>query len=68
MTKPLGVAITNEVEYVDEKRKLDPDHFEQAVLARLTGEDILKLSRESLTLKSWAGLRTVLIMFVEGCN
>jgi hypothetical protein len=37
MIKPQGVAVTNEVEYVDEKRKLDPDHVEQVVHSSVAG-------------------------------
>ncbi|CEL07508.1 Putative Sugar transporter (Hexose transporter) [Aspergillus calidoustus] len=43
-------------------------HVEEAVLASLTEEDLLKLSRESLDLKSWAGLRLLGILLVMGCN
>ena len=41
---------------------------EEVVLARLTEEDLWKLSQESLTVWSWTGVRLGLIMFVQGCN
>ncbi|KAL4765423.1 putative MFS sugar transporter protein [Aspergillus foveolatus] len=44
------------------------NHVEEAVLASLTEEDLFKLSRESLTMRSWAGVRLCLVLFVQGCN
>lgn len=44
------------------------EHTEEVVITRLTEEDVHKLSRESLTLKSRAGWRIFLILFVQGCN
>ncbi|KAF3386570.1 Lactose permease [Penicillium rolfsii] len=44
------------------------EHIEEVVLARLTEEDLWKLSEESLTVWSWTGVRLGLIMFVHGCN
>jgi hypothetical protein len=44
------------------------EHVEEVALARLTEEDLWKLSQESLTVWSWTGFRLGLIMFVHGCN
>jgi MFS family permease len=44
------------------------EHIEEVVLARLTEEDLWKLSEDSLTVWSWTGFRLGLIMFVHGCN
>lgn len=44
------------------------EYIEEVVLARLTEEDLWKLSQESLTVWSWTGVRLGLIMFVHGCN
>ncbi|KAJ5158594.1 Major facilitator superfamily domain general substrate transporter [Penicillium coprophilum] len=46
----------------------DQEHVEEIALARVTEEDLWKLSQDSLTLKSWTGFRLFLIMFVHGCN
>ncbi|KAJ5174411.1 uncharacterized protein N7482_000288 [Penicillium canariense] len=54
-----------EAEVVKEKGQ---EHIEEVVLARLTEEDLWKLSQESLTVFSWTGFRLGLIMFVHGCN
>ncbi|KAL3455305.1 general substrate transporter [Aspergillus heterothallicus] len=43
-------------------------HVEETVLASLTEDDLMKLSRESLNIYSWAGLRLCGILFVMGCN
>ncbi|RDW86826.1 putative MFS sugar transporter protein [Aspergillus mulundensis] len=44
------------------------DHVEEAVLASLTEDNLFKLSRESLTMRSWTGVRLCLVLFVQGCN
>lgn len=44
------------------------EHVEEVVINRLTEEDVYKLSRDSLTLRSRAGFRICVIMFVQGCN
>lgn len=44
------------------------EHIEEIALARLTEDDLWKLSQESLTVWSWTGFRLGLIMFVQGCN
>jgi MFS family permease len=44
------------------------EHVEEIALARLTEEDLWKLSQDSLTLWSWTGVRLGLIMFIHGCN
>lgn len=48
--------------------KADAAHVEEVVLARLTEEDIWRISQEALTIRSWTGFRLCLIMFVQGCN
>ncbi|RAO71487.1 uncharacterized protein BHQ10_007499 [Talaromyces amestolkiae] len=48
--------------------KIDAAHVEEIVLARLTEEDVWKISQEALNVWSWAGFRLCLIMFVQGCN
>ncbi|KAJ5727561.1 hypothetical protein N7493_005381 [Penicillium malachiteum] len=57
-----------EVLEVDEALRKGPDHVEEVVLARLTEEDVFKISAEALTIRSWTGVRLALIMFVQGCN
>jgi MFS family permease len=44
------------------------EHIEEIALARLTEEDVWKLSEESLSVWSWTCFRLGLIMFVHGCN
>ncbi|CAD0096729.1 unnamed protein product, partial [Aureobasidium vineae] len=44
------------------------EYTEEVVITRLTEEDVHKLSRESLTLKSRTGWRLAMILFVQGCN
>lgn len=44
------------------------EHIEEIVLARVTEEDLWKLSEDSLSLRSWTGVRLGLIMFIHGCN
>ncbi|CAI7635541.1 unnamed protein product [Penicillium glandicola] len=46
----------------------DREHVEEIALARVTEEDLWKLSQDSLTISSWTGVRLGLIMFVHGCN
>jgi hypothetical protein len=48
--------------------KNSESHIEEIVIARLTEEDIFRLSEESMSMWSWAGFRICLIMFVQGCN
>ena len=45
-----------------------PEHIEEVALARITDENLWKLSQESLSVWSWTGVRLGLIMFVQGCN
>jgi hypothetical protein len=52
---------------VDEKRKVDV-HDEEIAVARLTEEDLYRLSQESLSFKGKAAFRITLIMIVMGCN
>ncbi|KAJ5361033.1 hypothetical protein N7541_001877 [Penicillium brevicompactum] len=44
------------------------EHVEEVALARVTEEDLWKLSQESLNFWSWTGFRLGLIMFIHGCN
>ncbi|KAJ6019043.1 hypothetical protein N7522_001110 [Penicillium canescens] len=44
------------------------EHVEEVALARVTEEDLWKLSQESLNVWSWTGFRLGLIMFIHGCN
>lgn len=44
------------------------EYIEEVTLARLTEENLWKLSQDSLTVWSWTGVRLGLIMFVHGCN
>ncbi|OJJ44279.1 hypothetical protein ASPZODRAFT_72091 [Penicilliopsis zonata CBS 506.65] len=56
----------NDSEIPDPKH--DPEHVEEAVLARLTDDDLWRMSQEALTLNSWTGVRLMLVMFVQCCN
>ncbi|OBT54729.1 hypothetical protein VE04_03977 [Pseudogymnoascus sp. 24MN13] len=60
----LGRTTTNDVDDL----KVSDAHVEEVAIARLTDEDLYKLSRESFKFRSRAGLRIMLIMFVQGCN
>lgn len=44
------------------------EYIEEVALARLTEDDLWKLSQDSLSVWSWTGFRLGLIMFVHGCN
>ncbi|KAG9698977.1 MFS general substrate transporter, partial [Aureobasidium melanogenum] len=44
------------------------EYTEEVAIARLTEEDVHRLSRDSLTLKSRTGWRLAMILFVQGCN
>ncbi|KAI9374278.1 major facilitator superfamily domain-containing protein [Aspergillus egyptiacus] len=44
------------------------NRVEEAVLAGLIEEDVWKISQESLTVRSWTGVRLSVILFVQGCN
>lgn len=52
---------------VDEKQKIDI-HNEQIAVAKLTEEDIFRLSEESLQFRGRAAWKVTMIMFVMGCN
>ncbi|KAJ5674088.1 hypothetical protein N7462_009527 [Penicillium macrosclerotiorum] len=52
----------------DMVKDLGEEHIEEVALARLTEEDLWRLSQESLSVWSWTGFRLGLIMFVHGCN
>ncbi|ORY59292.1 sugar transporter [Pseudomassariella vexata] len=41
---------------------------DEVVAARLSEEDMMRISAESLNISSWTGLRICGIMFVMGCN
>lgn len=60
----LDRTATNDVDDL----KVSEAHVEEVAIARLTDEDLYKLSRESFTFRSRAGFRIMLIMFVQGCN
>ena len=63
-TAPVALTETRSVDGF----KHDPDHIEEVVIARLTEEEIFKLSEENFSWKSKAALRLVGVMFVQGCN
>lgn len=48
--------------------KADAAHIEEVVLARLTEEDVWRISREALNFRSWTGFRLCLIMGVMAAN
>lgn len=52
---------------IDELKQSE-SHVEEVVIARLTEEDMMTLSTESLKFWSKTGLRITLVMFVQGCN
>lgn len=60
----LDRTATNDVDDL----KVSEAHVEEVAIARLTDDDLYKLSRESFTFRSRAGFRIMLIMFVQGCN
>lgn len=62
------MANLNVLEAEEEFNIKSPEHVEEVALARLTEEDLWKLSQESLDVWSWTGVRLGLIMFVQGCN
>jgi hypothetical protein len=43
-------------------------HVEEVAIARLTEDDVLLLSAESLRFKSWTSFRLFRMMFVQGCG
>ncbi|KAF4175622.1 hypothetical protein CNMCM8694_007341 [Aspergillus lentulus] len=65
MRNPIDVTATHESEL---EVKKDGAHIEEVVLANLTEEDVFRISREALDLRSWTGFRLFLIIFVQGCN
>ena len=52
---------------IDEKHKVDV-HDEEIAVARLTEEDLYRLSQDSLSFKGKVAFRITLIMIVMGCN
>ncbi|KFX99469.1 hypothetical protein V495_05708 [Pseudogymnoascus sp. VKM F-4514 (FW-929)] len=60
----LDRTTTNDVDDL----KVSDVHQEDVAIARLTDEDLFRLSKESFKFRSRAGLRIMLIMFVQGCN
>lgn len=62
--------MTSDAAYTEAKlgKSADPEHIEEIALARVTEEDLWKLSEDSLSLRSWTGFRLGLVMFVHGCN
>ncbi|KAL2818834.1 general substrate transporter [Aspergillus granulosus] len=65
MTKDTAVHVDNKDEELPPKSAY---HVEETVLASLTEENLMKLSRESLNVYSWTGVRLLGILFVMGCN
>ena len=63
-TEPIALTETRSIDAY----KHDADNIEEVVIARLTEEEIFKLSEEAFSWKSMAALRIVGIMFVQGCN
>jgi hypothetical protein len=61
----MGNPSENEVKMATLKGE---EYIEEVTLARLTEEDLWKLSEDSLSVWSWTGFRLGLIMFVHGCN
>ncbi|EKV05987.1 Major facilitator superfamily domain, general substrate transporter [Penicillium digitatum] len=62
--------MTSDAAYAKPKlgKSVDREHIEEITLARVTEEDLWKLSEDSLNLRSWTGVRLGLIMFIHGCN
>lgn len=60
--------IKEAVEHIDNVDQLKHTHVEEVVVNRITEDDVMKLSRESLNFWSGTGFRICLIMFVQGCN
>ena len=60
--------IKDAVEHVDSVDQLKNKHVEEVVVNRITENDVIKLSRDSLKFWSATGFRICLIMFVQGCN
>lgn len=63
-SEPIALAETRSIDAY----KNDVDNIEEVVIARLTEEEIFKLSEEAFSWKSKAALRLVGVMFVQGCN
>lgn len=52
---------------VDEKKKVDV-HQEEVAVAKLTEDDLFRISKEALSFKGKTAFRISLIMIVMGCN
>ncbi|KAJ5950865.1 Major facilitator superfamily domain general substrate transporter [Penicillium vulpinum] len=63
MTKPDTTYVEETLDKGDAR-----EHVEEIALARVTEEDLWKLSQDSLKIWSWTGFRLGLIMFIHGCN
>lgn len=60
----LDRTTTNDVDDL----KASNAHVEEVAIARLTDDDLNKLSKDAFKFHSRAGFRIMLIMFVQGCN
>ncbi|CRL22717.1 Major facilitator superfamily, general substrate transporter [Penicillium camemberti] len=62
--------MSSDAAYAEAKlgKSVDREHIEEIALARVTEEDLWKLSEDSLSLRSWTGARLGLIMLIHGCN
>lgn len=73
MAKPKSVEPKTEPLALEEARSIDAyksdvDNIEEVVIARLTEEEIFKMSEEAFSWKSKASLRMAGVMFVQGCG
>jgi hypothetical protein len=62
--EPLGLEETRSIDAY----KRDVDNIEEVVIARLTEEEIFKMSEEAFSWKSKASLRMAGVLFVQGCG
>ncbi|KAF2756263.1 general substrate transporter [Pseudovirgaria hyperparasitica] len=50
------------------EEKFSAVHVEEVVVQRITEEDLMNLSRQSMNMRSLTGLRICGVMLVQGCN
>lgn len=55
------------VSEVDEKKKVDV-HQEEVAVAKLTEDDLFRISKEALSFKGKTAFKITLIMLTMGCN
>lgn len=68
MATPDAVARAGStVSEVDGKKKVDV-HQEEIAVAKLTEDDLFRISKEALSFKGKTAFRISLIMIVMGCN